>query len=137
MSKLLIILCIIASMPACKNRIERDPLLLDTTPVTTGIIEGPDWRSRTVVYRCKPDTELQVAYLNLKSGESFAALYYQGLLSLMQIRSSASGARYIAVDEQKSLRWHTKGDSGHLTFLAADDTAKEQMLLNDCMAEMQ
>ncbi|MGZ8227880.1 MAG: MliC family protein [Methylococcaceae bacterium] len=104
-------------------------------PMSTGLIESPTWSSKTVNYRCKPDTELQVAYLNMKSGEAFAALYYQGRLSLLQIRASASGARYIALDEQNSLRWRTKGDHGFLTFLAADHTAVEQTLLSDCQAD--
>lgn len=137
MGKLFIILCAIASLPACTNRLEHNPLLFDATPVTTGIIEGRNWRSRTVVYHCQPDTELQVAYLNFKNGESFAAIYYQGLLSLMQNRPAGSGARYIAVDEQKSLRWHTKGDSGMLSFRAADHTADEQILLAECVSKIQ
>ncbi|PKM35756.1 MAG: hypothetical protein CVV06_14615 [Gammaproteobacteria bacterium HGW-Gammaproteobacteria-10] len=137
MSKILFVISFTVLLTACAQQIKRDPLdplHFDGTPVTTSIIEGSGWRSKIVVYHCHPDTELQVAYLNLLSGESFAALYYQGLLSLMQIRKAASGALYIALDEQKSLRWHTKGNSGILKFLAADDTATEQILLNDCKA---
>ncbi|MGD7036954.1 MliC family protein [Methylotuvimicrobium buryatense] len=137
MSKFLFIINLTILVTACAQQVKHDslnPFHFDGTPVTSGIIEGSGWRSKIVVYHCHPDTELQVAYLNLQSGESFAALYYQGLLSLMQIRKAASGALYIALDEQKSLRWHTKGDSGILKFLAADDTATEQILLSDCKA---
>jgi heat shock protein HslJ len=70
----------------------------------------------------------------MQAGESFASLYYDGELSLLQQRPAASGVYYIAVDEQNSFRWHTKGDSGFLTFLAADHTAKEETLLSDCNA---
>ena len=40
--------------------------------------------------------------------------------------------RYIALDEQHSLRWNTKGDEGFLSFLAADHTAQERVLLANC-----
>ncbi|MGY4665235.1 hypothetical protein ACVWZ9_006029 [Pseudomonas chlororaphis] len=34
-----------------------------------------------------------------------------------------------------SYRWHTQGDSGLLSFLEADHTAKEQQLLKDCQEQ--
>ncbi|MDT8407046.1 MAG: MliC family protein [Methylococcales bacterium] len=137
MHRLLVILSLLPWLSACSmGGTPNDPLELDATPVTTPVIEGADWQSRTVVYRCQPDdTELQVAYLVLDSGESFAALSYRGLLSLMQNRPAASGTRYIALDEQKSLRWHGKGNTGRLTFRPADDMADERLLLRECRAK--
>ena len=99
-----------------------------------GVISGPDFESHTQRYRCTGGVELEVAYLNLRSGQSFAALNHQGRTHLMQNRPSASGARYVALDEEAGLRWHSKGDEGFLAFLAADHTAREQVLMADCRA---
>lgn len=105
-----------------------------TTPRSVGEIPGLTWTSHTVVYQCQSGTKLQVAYLNMKSGESFASLHFNGNTVLLQSRQMASGVRYIALDEQNSLRWTTKGNEGFLAFMAADHTAKEQILLSDCKA---
>ena len=103
-------------------------------PRAVGEIPGLTWSSHTVVYQCQSGTKLQVAYLNMKSGESFASLHFNGNTVLLQSRQMASGVRYIALDEQNSLRWTTKGNEGFLAFMAADHTAKEQILLSDCKA---
>ncbi len=105
-------------------------------PRSLAEIPGLGWNSQTVVYRCQAGTLLQVAYLNVKKkGASFAALHYDGNTVLLQSRPTGSGARYIALDEQNSLRWYTKGGSGQLAFMAADHTASEQTLLSDCQAQ--
>ena len=111
----------------------------ETKPATptragTGLIVGPDFSSQTVRFRCAGGTELEVAYLNLPDSLAFAALHHDGHTALLQNRPTASGARYVALDEQHSLRWHTKGSEGFLAFMAADHTAKEQVLLSDCHA---
>ncbi len=111
----------------------------ETKPATptragTGLIVGPDFSSQTVRFRCAGGTELDVAYLNLPESLAFAALHHNGRTALLQNRPTASGARYVALDEQHSLRWHTKGSEGFLAFMAADHTAKEQVLLSDCRA---
>jgi len=103
-------------------------------PPRPGLISGPDFESHTQRYRCADGTELELAYLNLPSGLSFAALHHQGRTHLMQNRPSASGARFVALDEQAGLRWHSRGREGFLAFLAADHTAREQVLLADCRA---
>lgn len=87
-----------------------------------------------VSYLCERNVELDVVYINdLKSGESAAVLYTENKLVPMREWPAASGARYIALDEQDSYRWHTKGDEGTLSFLEADDSAKEQILLSACV----
>jgi membrane-bound inhibitor of C-type lysozyme len=111
----------------------------ETKPATptragTGLIVGPDFSSQTVRFRCAGGAELEVAYLNLPESLAFAALHHDGHTALLQNRPTASGARYVALDEQHSLRWHTKGSEGFLAFMAADHTAKEQVLLSDCRA---
>ncbi|MBU4632837.1 MliC family protein [Pseudomonas chlororaphis] len=94
--------------------------------------ELPAYQSILASYRCEGGVEVQAAYLNIDNGASFATLYYKGQLIPMHIARSGSGALYVADDEQNSYRWHTKGDSGLLSFLEADHTAKEQQLLKDC-----
>ncbi|MBP5076602.1 MliC family protein [Pseudomonas chlororaphis] len=94
--------------------------------------ELPAYQSSLASYRCEGGVEMQAAYLNIDNGASFATLYYKGQLIPMHIARSGSGALYVADDEQNSYRWHTKGDSGLLSFLEADHTAKEQQLLKDC-----
>lgn len=106
----------------------------DAAMPSPGLIEGDRFQSRTVRYRCQGGTEIDVAYLNLQDGRSFATLHFAGRTALLQNRPVASGARYIALDEQHSLRWHTRGDEGRLSFMEASDTAREQTLLNDCRA---
>ncbi|HWD14609.1 MliC family protein [Pseudochrobactrum sp. sp1633] len=87
-----------------------------------------------VSYLCERNVELNVVYINgLKNDESAAVLSVDGKLVPMRIWPAASGARYIALDEQDSYRWHTKGDEGMLTFLEADHTAKEQTLFSNCV----
>lgn len=111
-------------------------------PATTGEqpaavlrVEGPDWESIRVDYRCEGGVEVQVAYLNFSNGAAFATLLHDGRLHPMQQRVSASGARYIALDEQHSLRWWTKGDQATLRFMEADHEAVEQAVLDDCRAQ--
>jgi len=99
-----------------------------------GVTQATLFSSQSVRYRCDGGTEIEVAYLNLNNGGSFAALHHAGRTALLQNRPSASGARYIALDEQHSLRWHTQGMEGTLRFMAADHTAKEQTLLSNCKA---
>jgi membrane-bound inhibitor of C-type lysozyme len=103
-------------------------------PVAVGEITGPGFSSHSVRYRCSQSEVLEVAYLNLADGRAFAALHHEGRTALLQSRPTASGARYIALDEQHSLRWHTRGPEGQLSFMAADHTATERPLLRDCRA---
>ena len=103
-----------------------------TTP--SAPVQGPGYTSETVRYRCEGGAEIEIAYLELGHGVSFAALHHQGHTALLKSQPSASGVRYIALDEQHSLRWNTKGDEGFLSFLAADHTAQERTLLANCQA---
>lgn len=89
-----------------------------------------------VTYLCDRNVELQAVYVNdLKNNESMAVLLIEGKLVPMRIWPAADGARYIALDEQDSYRWHSKGQEGTLTFLAADDSAKVQIVLNNCVSK--
>lgn len=91
-------------------------------------LQAQNWRAQRVHYDCDSGRHLAVQYLSLTDGPAFAALHYGGTIHLLQRRPTASGSRYIAVDEQFSLRWHIRGPQGVLAFLAADHTASEQTL---------
>ncbi len=108
--------------------------MLHPKPPARGAVQGPGYSSETVRYRCDGGGAIDVAYLEFGHGESFAALHHDGRTALLKARTSASGVRYIALDEQHSLRWFTKGDEGFLSFLAADHTAHERVLLANCKA---
>lgn len=99
--------------------------------------EGPSFESSSATYRCTGGARLPVVYLNIKGGDSFATAYVNGRLVLMRSGPTGSGARYISVDEQLGYRWHVKGEVGNLFFLAADHTARETLVLQDCRAQRQ
>lgn len=95
---------------------------------------GQPRQQQDVRYLCEGGIELEVSYLNPPTGESFASLYYEGRTVVMQSRPAASGVRYVDQDEQRGLRWHTKGNEGFLAVLPPDHTATEKILVNGCRA---
>jgi membrane-bound inhibitor of C-type lysozyme len=91
--------------------------------------------SQAVRYRCDGGTEIELVYLNLSNGTTFAALHFDGRTLMLQGRRATTGVRFVALDEQNSLRWYTQGMKGELSFLAADHTAQEKTLLSNCFAQ--
>ncbi|MDP2018516.1 MliC family protein [Hydrogenophaga sp.] len=91
--------------------------------------------SQAVPYRCDGGTEIELVYLNLSNGNAFAALHFDGRTVMLQGRRATTGVRFVALDEQNSLRWYTQGMKGELSKLAADHTAQEQTLLANCFAQ--
>ena len=91
--------------------------------------------SQAVRYKCDGGSEIELAYLNLSNGTTFAALHFDGRTLMLQGRRATTGVRFVALDEQNSLRWYTQGMKGELSFLAADHTAQEQTLLANCFAQ--
>jgi len=85
-------------------------------------------------YICERNVQVPVVYINTAGGQSYAVLMVEGKQVVMDQRPGASGAHYIALDEQDSYRWYTKGDEAFLVWLAADHTAEEQTLLAHCRA---
>lgn len=83
-------------------------------------------------YVCERGATIPVTYINAKDGDSFAVAMIEGRQVAMAIAPSGSGARYVAVNEQESYRWHIKGDEGTLSFLDADHEAEERTLLAEC-----
>ncbi|THF65906.1 hypothetical protein E6C76_10235 [Pseudothauera nasutitermitis] len=97
--------------------------------------EGQGWNGSEWTYRCAGGRWLWVTYLNVGERESFAVLVHDGRQHLMKSAVTASGARYVDVNEERGLRWYTKGDEGFLNYLAADHTASEVQVLADCHAQ--
>lgn len=91
--------------------------------------------SQAVQYRCDGGTEIELVYLNLSSGNAFAALHFEGRTVMLQGRRATTGVRFFALDEQNGLRWYTQGMKGELSRLATDPTAQEQTLLANCFAQ--
>lgn len=89
---------------------------------------------RTALYHCERDVRVQVTYINTDEG-NFAVLFVEGNLVPMRQFPSASGTRYIAIDEQNSYRWYSHRGEATLGWLAADHTASEDMLLTACKAQ--
>lgn len=98
-------------------------------------VTAPGFDSASRVYRCTGGARLPVVTLNLKDGESFAAIYVNGRLVLMRAGPTGSGANYVAVDEQLGYRWQTKGDVGSLFFRAAAPAASETLVLQGCKVQ--
>ncbi|MGU3574263.1 MliC family protein, partial [Brucellaceae bacterium C25G] len=77
-------------------------------------------------YYCERNIIIPVTYINTASGTSFAIINVDGKQISMTAAPSGSGARYIAIDEQDSYRWHEKAGEATLLYLEASDEAKEQ-----------
>ena len=97
--------------------------------------EVDGWSGQTRTYRCADGTRLAVAYLNPAHGTAMAVVTLAGTQAVLRSLPTASGARYVDVDEQRGLRWHSKGDEGFLALLPPDDMAKEQPLHTGCVAQ--
>lgn len=97
--------------------------------------ETEGWSGQTRHYRCADGMQLAVAYLNPQQGVALAVVGMANTLAVLRQLPAASGARYVDVDEQRGLRWHTRGDKGFLAVLAADHTATEQPLHMGCRAQ--
>jgi membrane-bound inhibitor of C-type lysozyme len=87
------------------------------------------------VYVCERGAVIPVAYINTDDGDSYAVAVIEGRQVAMTLAPSGSGARYISINEQESYRWHSQGDEAILSFLAADHTAEEEVLLMDCRSQ--
>lgn len=99
--------------------------------------DGAGFDTSSQVYRCTGGARLPVVYLNIRGGDSFATTYVNGHLVLMKSGPTGSGARYYAVDESASYRWHVKGDLGNLYFQGSEPGARESLVLQDCKAQSQ
>ena len=85
-----------------------------------------------VLYQCERGVTLPVTYLNTASGGAYAVLQVDGQQIPMSIAVSASGARYVSIDEGRNYSWHTKSDSGVLSWQPADDAGENGIVLKGC-----
>jgi hypothetical protein len=91
--------------------------------------------SQAVRYRCDGGAEIELAYLNLSNGTTFAALHHNNRTLMLQGRRATTGVRFFALDEQYKLSWYTQGMKGELSVLAASQTEQDQTLLANCFAQ--
>jgi membrane-bound inhibitor of C-type lysozyme len=82
-----------------------------------------------VTYDCEGGRVMQVAYINVPGGPSYAVVAWDGELIPMKSGPTGSGVRYVSLDQPEALVWHTKGDEG---FLARD--ADMSMLAKGCIS---
>jgi len=91
--------------------------------------------SQAVRYKCDGGSEIELAYLNLSNGTTFAALHYNDRTLMLQGRRATTGVRFFALDEQLRLSWYTQGMKGELSAIAPDPNAQDQILLANCFAQ--
>lgn len=103
-------------------------------PTTQTHFEIDGWQGQALAYRCADGQTLRVAYLNPRHGSALAVLAQGDTLAVLRNVPTASGARYADTDEQRGLRWHTKGREGRLALMPPDHTATERTLAADCQA---
>ncbi|HSI50543.1 MAG TPA: MliC family protein [Ideonella sp.] len=81
----------------------------------------PPFNTSSVNYRCAAGKHLSAAYLNLRGGESFAVLSWQGRQEVLRAGPTGSGVRYAALPgavpgaASAGLVWQTKGPEGILS----------------------
>jgi len=90
-----------------------------------------------VHYQCERGVSLPVTYLNTASGGAYAVLQVDGQQIPMSIAVSASGARYVSIDEERNYSWHTKSDSGVLSWQPSDDPRQDIVVLRTCVTGVQ
>ena len=99
----------------------------------TGVVGEPSrYDALTITYVCDGGAEVQAIYFNFEDGNALAALFHDGKLAPLRIMPSASGAKYASLNEELGWRWHTKGGEAVLSFMAADHTAQEEVILGGC-----
>jgi len=91
----------------------------------------------TETYICERGATIPVTYINVDGKPALAVATIEGRQIPMFHRNLTGGPVYVAANEQESYRWTTDGDTARLTFLEADDSAKEQTLLALCQRQEQ
>ncbi len=91
--------------------------------------------SQAVQYKCDGGAEIELAYLNLSNGTTFAALHHDKRTLMLQGRRATTGVRFFALDPQSRLSWYTQGMKGELSAIAADANSQDQVLMTNCFAQ--
>ncbi|MDR7093292.1 MliC family protein [Hydrogenophaga laconesensis] len=91
--------------------------------------------SQAVQYKCDGGGEIELAYLNLSNGTTFAALHHDKRTLMLQGRRATTGVRFFALDPQSRLSWYTQGMKGELSAIAPDPNMQDQILMANCFAQ--
>ena len=84
------------------------------------------------VYQCERGVSLPVTYLNSGSGGAYAVLHVDGQQIAMRNTVSASGALYVSNDKERGYSWHSKGNSGVLSWQPAGEPEQSVIVLSEC-----
>ena len=87
-----------------------------------------------VTFTCENDVQLPVTYFNASDGSGAAAMVVDGNLVAMQQAPSGSGIRYESLGNDGTYILRSKGWNATISYLAAGDTASEQVVLKDCVS---
>ena len=104
---------------------------------TPPAVQAPQliFSSQAVRYNCDGGREIELAYLNLSNGTTFAALHHDKRTLMLQGRRATTGVRFFALDDQSRLSWYTQGMKGELSAIATDPNVQDQILLANCFAQ--
>ena len=104
---------------------------------TTPAVPQPQlvFTSQAVQYKCDGGGEIELAYLNLSNGTTFAALHHDKRTVMLQGRRATTGVRFFALDPASRLSWYTQGMKGELSAIAPDPNTQDQILMSNCFAQ--
>ena len=104
---------------------------------TTPAVPQPQlvFTSQAVQYKCDGGGEIELAYLNLSNGTTFAALHHDKRTVMLQGRRATTGVRFFALDPASRLSWYTQGMKGELSAIAPDPNTQDQILMANCFAQ--
>lgn len=98
--------------------------------VVVHAVEG--WSSSHIRYQCDKGMTVLANYLNLEHNDSFVTLAFNNEQVLLRQVAAEAGARYVAVDELRSYRWHAQADEAVLSILPAQRNAQAETPIGRC-----
>lgn len=94
------------------------------------------WESDRVHYKCSSGKKVTVIYMNIEPQGHLAVIDYDGVMRLMKpYRASGDSVKYLALDEQNSLRWHRVGDRGFLSYFPPGQQGGAKVLEKLCQVD--
>lgn len=72
------------------------------------------------IYDCDRGVEIPASYIN-NPDQSYAVVFVEGRLVTLGAEASASGVRYLNIDEVEGYLWWTKGEGASLYWHQHDD----------------
>jgi membrane-bound inhibitor of C-type lysozyme len=113
-----------------RNSIKNILLLSACLSSSWAVAENGD-QLQQVLYQCERGVSIPVTYLNTVGG-AYAVLQVDGQQIPMSIAVSASGARYVSIDEGRNYSWHTKNDNGVLSWQPVGKPSESVVLFKEC-----